>query len=91
MKKNKLFIILLLIAGIMASSCSKKGKGDIVPDDLDIDLSDAISVPDLLKKGFIYEDTIVTGRVLYQKLRTLIYYGDNAGTLKNQYISILDQ
>ncbi len=91
MKTNKLLIILVLIAGIMGSSCSKKKKGDIVPDDMDIDLSDAISVPDLEKKGFIYEDTIVSGRDLYQKLRTLIYYGDNAGTVMNRYLSILDQ
>ena len=91
MKANRLLIILVLIAGILGSSCSKKKKGDIVPDDMDIDLSDAISVPDLEKKGFIYEDTIVSGRDLYQKLRTLIFYGDHAGTIMNQYLSILDQ
>ncbi|MEA1896804.1 MAG: hypothetical protein U9N53_03985 [Bacteroidota bacterium] len=91
MKTNKLLILFVLIASILASSCSKKKKGDIVPDDMNINLSDAISIPDLEKKGFIFEDTIVSGRDLYQKLRTLIYYGDNAGTILNSYLSILDQ
>ena len=91
MKTNKLLFLFVLIASILAGSCSKKKKGDIVPDNMNINLSGAISVPNLEKKGFIYEDTIVSGCYLYQKLRTFIYYGDNAGTIMNQYLSILDQ
>ena len=90
MKTNKLFILFVLIAVILASSCSKKKKGDIVPDNMDINLSDAISVPDLEKKGYIYADTIVSGKDLYQNLRTLIFYGDHAGAILNQYLSILE-
>ncbi len=90
MKTNRFLIILLLISSILTSSCSKK-KGDIVPDDMDIDLSDAISVPDLEKKAFIPGDSIISGRDLYQRLRTLIYVGDQAGTLLNNYLSELNQ
>lgn len=90
MKTNKILILFILIAGILVSSCSKKKKGDIVPDNMDINLSDAISIPDLEKKGFIYEDSIVSGRDLYQKLRTLIFYGDHAGAIMNQYLSIFE-
>jgi len=91
MKTNRLILLLLLIASIMIGSCSKKSKKEIVPDDMDIDLSDAISIPELLKKGYIFEDPILSGRDLYQKLRTLIFVGDHAGDILNKYLKELDQ
>jgi len=80
MKKYRLILIALLMSGIFTSSCNKNKDNDVVPDNVKVKLSDAISVPDLDKKDLMLFDTI-SGRDLYQELRTLIYIGDFASDL----------
>ena len=80
MKKIHLIFVSLLTLGILFSSCSKHRSNDVVPDNVKVKLSDAISVPDLDKKDLTLLDTI-SGRDLYQELRTLIFIGDFASDL----------
>jgi len=76
-------VFTLLLASLCCVSCKKKGGGDIVLQDIDVNLSDAISVPDFDKKDFNLYDTIVSGADLYQHLRTLVYVAEYSAELVN--------
>lgn len=80
MKKYNWFLLILVVPFLLNTSCKKRSDSDVVPDNIKVKLSDAISVPDLDKKELILLDTI-SGRDLYQNLRTLIYVSDFASTL----------
>ncbi len=83
MKTYGRIILFTLIAGLFFSACRKKEKGDIVPENVKVNLSDAISVPDFDKKNFILADSIASGRDLYQHLRTLVYVGEFSADMVN--------
>ncbi len=81
--KYLLYGIALLI---LAGGCRKKEEGpEVVPDDLKVNVSSAISFPDLdKKKALILSDSLLTGKKMYQYLRTLVYVGDfSAGMIQH--------
>ena len=84
MKNTAYVLISLLLTGLFCTSCQKNKGGDIVPDNFGINLSDAISIPDLDKKALILNDTIASGKDLYQHLRTLIFVGEYSSELINE-------
>ncbi|NOY37036.1 MAG: hypothetical protein GXO83_05620 [Chlorobi bacterium] len=77
MRKNIILFIVILGAPFLFQDCQKKKGENVVPDNLKIGVSDAISFPDLDKKKSLelIPDTL-SGRELYQTLRTLVYISD---------------
>jgi hypothetical protein len=85
MKTMKNISLFLVAAALLISSCEKKGKKNIVPEDFKIGISDAISSPDFDKKGLQYDllDDTVRGNELYQQLRNMIYVGEFSADIVN--------
>lgn len=85
MKAMKNFSLILIAMTLIFSSCEKKGKKNIVPEDFKIGISDAISSPDFDKKGLqidVLDDT-VKGNQLYQQLRNMIFVGEFSADILN--------
>jgi hypothetical protein len=80
---------IMMLAGVLCMACQKKGGGDIVLQDVKVNLSDAISVPDFDKKDFNIYDTIPNGADLYQHLRTLVYVAEYSADLVNTALRTL--
>lgn len=83
MMKNRIVIIMVVISGMtFLMSCQKKKGDNVVPDNLKVGVSDAISFPDLDKKKSLQllGDTL-SGQDIYQTLRTLVYISDFASDM----------
>lgn len=80
MKKYVVLLLFVTIAPVLFQNCQKKKGDNIVPDNLKVGVSDAISFPDLDKKKALLLDTL-SGRVIYQNLRTLVYLSDFASDM----------
>ena len=88
--KRKNFVLILLPALIlMTGACEKsKKKGDnIVPESFKVGISDAISRPDLSKKNTTGTTEEITGDLLYNQLRTLVWVGELSADIVNEALA----
>lgn len=77
MKNPHIILMFLAISGMLFTGCQKKKGENIIPENLKVNVTDAISFPDLdKKKSLLLSDSILSGRDLYQQLRTLVYISD---------------
>ncbi len=85
MKKIRFIVVAGVIFSLVLGGCKKKESPAVFPDNLKVDVSSAISFPDLdKKKGLILSDSIISGNDLYQNLRSLVYISDfSAGMIQN--------
>ena len=90
MKKIKVIGLIITLSALVFSGCSKDDSGDSLPDNITVEISDAISFPGSgsTKSAFLGVDPL-TGEEIYKYLRNFIYLGElSADLVQDMMISL---
>ena len=90
MKNIKVITVIITLLAIVFSGCSKDESGDSLPDNITIEISDAISFPasGSAKSAKLGVDPL-TGEEIYMYLRDIIYLGElSADFVQDMMISL---